>query len=438
LVVEALWEGQEPVIAKIFLHPSKAERHFGKELSGHAALTAAGIPTPDLLFQSRLDDGRTPALLFRNMTAYRNLEQHLSALSMDADRLGILKPVVALIADLHSAALIQQDIHPGNFLFSPASVMIVDAADIRSFRKKPFGKRKSLKNLALFFAQFRSEYDDVIDPLLGYYAGIRGWSLDHHLTLRFHRQVEAWRRWRRDKYLQKTRRTCTAFVARRTKYRFTVYDRAWFSNRDRGILASPDTYIEKGRLLKNGNSATVAKVSLGGHPLVIKRYNIKNHLHALQRCLRPSRAMRSWENAHMLKFLGVPTPQPIAVVEERWCFFRKRAYLITEYLPGPTLDQVIASGDRDCRLKTAWLQKIGIMLQHMTSARLSHGDFKATNFLLANEEVFLIDLDGMKRHRSSVAFQRAFSKDLRRLEHNWRTNKAVRKKFKALANSIKS
>ncbi|MBW1746795.1 MAG: hypothetical protein JRJ25_11240 [Deltaproteobacteria bacterium] len=88
------------------------------------------------------------------------------------------------------------------------------------------------------------------------------------------------------------------------------------------MIADPDSVIDSSRLLKEGNSSTVALAEVNGKLLVIKRYNIKNFIHALKRYLRNTRAWTSWRNAHRLELLGIPTPKPIAFLERRWGPFR--------------------------------------------------------------------------------------------------------------------
>ena len=69
--------------------------------------------------------------------------------------------------------------------------------------------------------------------------------------------------------------------------------------------------------LKRGRTATLARVEVNGRQLVIKRYNIKGPVHALSRSWRPSRAWHSWLEGHRLNFLGIATPRPLALVEQR-------------------------------------------------------------------------------------------------------------------------
>jgi hypothetical protein len=103
------------------------------------------------------------------------------------------------------------------------------------------------------------------------------------------------------------------------------------------LLAAPDRAISSGEVFKDGGTTTVARIVVKGRALLIKRYNLKNLRHALGRLWRPSRAWHSWREAHRLQFFDIPTPRPLALIEERCGPLRRRAWLICEYCPGPNL-----------------------------------------------------------------------------------------------------
>jgi len=408
----------EPVVAKIFLDPAAAERHYRRELQGIEALRTAGIPTPDLLFQGRLADGQSPVLLFREMRGFDNLAERLQQCDVDR-RFDILRPVVEAIAGLHAAGLKQRDIHPGNFLLSGNRVMIIDGDDIDKPGPSPLPQQDSLANLALFFAQFQPAYDAIVPRLTAVYSTCRRWPPDAVTIEDFKSAIQRWRRWRLKRFLPKTQRSCTAFIAQKAWRRFLACDREWYSPTRQPLLDDPDAFIETGTILKAGNSATVAKISIDGREMVVKRYNIKNLSHALRRVLRPSRAMTSWINAHRLRFWGIPTPRPIAVIEERWGIFRKRAFFIMDYLPGETIENVLRNGTEDARVVSDIIDQLETILGQLAAARISHGDFKATNFLISSGKVQIVDLDGLRVHRRSSSFKRAYDRDLLRLQRNW-------------------
>jgi len=62
---------------------------------------------------------------------------------------------------------------------------------------------------------------------------------------------------------------------------------------------------------------------------------------------------------------------------------------------------------------------LATLIKQLAAAQISHGDFKATNFLVSSSQLHLLDLDGMTAHRITGAFKKAFRKDLVRLRQNW-------------------
>jgi tRNA A-37 threonylcarbamoyl transferase component Bud32 len=168
---------------------------------------------------------------------------------------------------------------------------------------------------------------------------------------------------------------------------------------------------------------------VGSRRLVVKRYNIKNVWHAFKRSPRPSRAWKSWRNAHRLALLGILTPKPIAFMEKRWGPFRSKAYFITEYVEGIHLSRLLGSGRMKERNLKGLIDRFVGMLQSFIDASLSHGDFKATNFIVAREQIWLIDLDSMREHRFRWPFRKAFKKDCKRFMENWVNLPEVEKIF---------
>lgn len=59
------------------------------------------------------------------------------------------------------------------------------------------------------------------------------------------------------------------------------------------------------------------------------------------------------------------------------------------------------------------------LLHRLQEQRISHGDLKASNFLIQGDDVLLIDLDAMRQHHSAAAFRKAWRRDLQRFRRNW-------------------
>jgi len=71
----------------------------------------------------------------------------------------------------------------------------------------------------------------------------------------------------------------------------------------------------------------------------------------------------------------------------------------------------------------------GALLRMLADASISHGDFKATNFIFSNKKLFVIDLDAMREHRFRWRFRRAFRRDLKRFRQNWTESPIIDKLF---------
>ena len=82
-------------------------------------------------------------------------------------------------------------------------------------------------------------------------------------------------------------------------------------------------------------------------------------------------------------------------------------------------------------------QKLTGLLTQLALSRLSHGDMKATNFILSERGAVVIDLDAMRRHDAAESFQRAQRRDLRRFMRNWEACPETRAMFAEMLRASK-
>jgi tRNA A-37 threonylcarbamoyl transferase component Bud32 len=405
---EGLWNGQR-VLAKLFVASGSA-RHWQRELAGVRALAAASIPSPAVLASGTFAGGGR-YLLTAFLPDAKSLADTLPS-HFDTAR-PLLEAACERIGQLHTNGLVHDDPHPGNFLISSGMLLLIDGAAVQS-RTSPLPKREAQDNLSKFFAQLPP--DTPLEPLIAAYrAANPRYAMEPAGLFAL---IAAHRHFRLDDYLRKTVRPCTLFDVRQNLRRFTAVareDAAWLAP----LLDDPDAAMASGVLLKRGNTATVARVSFAGRSLVIKRYNIKNLAHALSRAWRPSRAWHAWREGHRLCFLGINTPKPRALIEERLGLLRRRAWLIADECSAPNLAEAFApyaDASAPPPLEAASLLHL---IQLLYVWRISHGDFKATNILLGADKATVIDLDAMTQHANPAAHTRAWRKDRARLLANW-------------------
>lgn len=188
--------------------------------------------------------------------------------------------------------------------------------------------------------------------------------------------------------------------------------------------------------MKDGNSTTVAEFNFDGKICVIKRYNLKSLWQKMKYLFKPSRAAKCWRNSLMLRMLGVETPRPFMIIEERlFGLLRQKAYFVCEKIEAPNLMEYF----EDKKLKNSELvqiiAKFRNLFQIMIDYKISHGDMKASNFIFHNEQLIVLDLDGMKRHKSNRSFKKAIMKDFNRFMKNWRNNE-YEEEFKSMIDEL--
>ena len=424
-VAQAEWRGR-PVLAKLLVG-DKAARHFQRERDGARLLAELGLNTP-LLLAEGLRDGEGGWLLFKYLEGAQSLWDVWRAVEhqplLSADQQAVLADALVSIAHMHAKGLWQADLHLDNLLRHSGQLFVIDGGGVQvETAGQPLSRGKVLENLGVFFAQLPAELTPFIEELLVHYLLANG---EHALPLEaLLKEVEKVRKWRLRDYLRKIARDCSLFAAKIGAFGLQVVRRDSQAELQ-PLLNNLDLLTEQGHIYKTGGAATVAQVQLQGRPLVIKRYNVKSVAHWLKRFWRPSRAWHSWVEGNRLQLLGIATPQPLAVLERRWCWLRGRAYLITEYCGG---QDIIARFQpyQDGPPPETELLALDRLFAALLRERISHGDFKGHN-LFWDERLgrwSLIDLDAMQQHRSARSFARAYARDRARFLRNWPADSAL-------------
>jgi tRNA A-37 threonylcarbamoyl transferase component Bud32 len=419
-----VWRGR-PVLAKLLVG-SKAARHFQRELNGVKLLAAQGLTTP-LLLADGLKEGEGGWLLFEFLEDAESLGdawQQVESLPVLADeQSAVLGDALGAIAQLHSKGLWQEDLHLDNLLRHGGELYLIDGAGIcAETAGQPLSRQKVLENLGVFFAQLPKALEPFTEELLVYYLLS---NAEHALPLEaLQKQIDKVRAWRLRDYLIKVGRECTLFAVQRGAFALRAIRREEEAAMV-PVLEQADALLDQGHLYKTGGAASVGKVDVAGRTLVIKRYNIKNFAHWLKRFWRPSRAWHSWREGNRLAFLGIATPKPLAVLEKRFLWLRSRAYLITEYLPGPDIIERFAPYVENGEAPESELQALDQLFARLIAERISHGDFKGHNLFWQDDRWALIDLDSMCQHRSLGSFAPAYARDRARFMRNWPESSAL-------------
>lgn len=414
--------GENSLLAKLFVGP-RAAKKAAEEAEAIERLSATEVVTPKLL-----DSGSaSPAAAWLFTEYLEGCETLTAKAQLDITAVsgaeGILDDgtlpggveAAQALANLHNNHLIHRDIHPGNILFYQQRCWIIDAADTLATTDA----LQKQSNLGLFLAQLPPSYWPELVQSYNRFAAI---EVDYDTVC-----AQAWRcqAKRAADLSEKSVRDCSLFKVRQSVGEFCA---VWRDQQDwlQPILDDLDGALAASQILKDGGSATVGLVQIGDRKIVIKRYNIKTWWHGLKRFWRPTRAWISWQAGIRLRALGIHTPKPLALKEERIGPFRKRGYLLVEASDGQDLlelldgdESVAGVAENETELLVKVVAEIQRLLDVMSRHHISHGDFKATN-LLWDEQLCVIDLDSIRWHSNETSWQTAFAKDKARLLRNWK------------------
>jgi len=435
-VCAATWD-DEQVVVKLFLG-RKALRYWEREKRGIELLQQRDIVTPELLFAGFTKDNNIPVLITRMISGAQTALERWERCSNDNERLELLKSLAEVIAQQHKHGLWQEDLHLGNFLLSADEVFTLDGdairAKIRTALLPPYISRS---NLSLFFAQIPPPYAHLFEDTLAHYTNVSGQSLPEWKTL-LTTELRQQRRKRRRTYVAKAFRTCTEFTRKRKNGRLLIHRSDAPPEFIRQIENDPDSLVAQGTVLKDGNSATVVRVESGSEKWVIKRYNIKNPWHLLKRCLRPTRAAISWGNAHRLKISGINTPQAVAMAEKRFGPLRLTGYYVCRFVEAPDVAEYFSDGRIEGTPQIQAASTLVRIFELFYNLGIHHGDCKATNFLLKEQEPWVIDLDAMREFNSRQKFLRHYKVDRARFLRNWNQDSTVHEWFDKRLPQIKT
>jgi len=436
VVALARWKDDLAVV-KIFIARSRWEQHVQREVEGIGLLLDAGLPTPALLGSGQCLDGESGFVLLEYLAESDSVRERWDS-SDEPGRKALLCDVVTLIARCHAHGLLQKDMHLDNFLLQGNALALLDAAALEQHAGDAEGvdNVNSLRNLALFFAQFPLSNDPVVPALYEHYRALRPGaqiSADASvLTALLHKKRMA----RLKLVWQKLFRETSANVCEQDVGHFLVRRRELSTPGWQRFIADPDAAMAGGVMLKDGNSSTVVQLRIDGRVVVVKRYNLKTWWHVVKRLFMPTRAARSWRNAHMLELLGIATPAPLLLLERRWGPLRREAWYVTEHVAGEEVQTLLLQTPVDTPQWQALLGQCRTLFSALRAYGIVHGDTKLTNFLLADGALQVLDLDAMRHESDARRLRRASESDIARFARNFTPGTPQHKAVQAMLSEM--
>jgi tRNA A-37 threonylcarbamoyl transferase component Bud32 len=403
---------QKEVFVKFF-HGKSAERYFTREKNGLELLANNGFLGPKKITDGHIvGDFLPPSWAISGEAFYLISEkvegQNLLDLwqSKDADQKDLLKKLVAQLSRYHQSAVMQTDIHFGNFIMNENEIACLDGDGVR----KSKSQQKHLENLALMCAQ------------AGFYCPLSNEEIlvaydDQSINDQFSKAFHEMRQWRVERLLMKVQRNCTAVSVRRKKNDTYFLNKKCDSQALHDFLKAPDKALDDGSaiMLKNGNTCTVYQVQINDEPMVIKRYNPRKGLKGKMDVLRAGRSKTCWTHSFAMRDNFLSTPESVALLIRKEGV-KRRDWLVSRMAEGVLLSDYVQGRQEAENI----LPEVQSFFDAMKQGRFSHGDCKATNFIVSSSgKLQVIDLDSSIFHKCGSSFEKAYKKDKARFLKNW-------------------
>jgi len=168
------------------------------------------------------------------------------------------------------------------------------------------------------------------------------------------------------------------------------------------LLPDPDRLFEAGQAIQSPwQSAATDKtiVEIRGKSYFLKRYNCLGSRYRLKSIVRTSRALKSWWAGWKFLELGLPTPRPVACLEERRFRLLGRSYILFDYW-GDSWSLLDLWSELSDVQRAQLLSVLGKELGKMHRQGVLHGDSNWRNILVSrvgtDVKISLIDLDGSR------------------------------------------
>lgn len=393
-------------------------------------LTQLGIPTTPFIGYGRR--GLNPAkqqsfIITKALTETISLEDFCRDWQNQPPPLSLKRALIANVAtiarQLHTHGINHRDFYICHFLLDKTRGMQAPYLYLIDLHRAQIRSRTPLRWIIKDIAGLYFSAMDLGLTRRDLYAFIKHYHPSLRLSLLQHQHF-----WSRVEKRARALYRKTFFIQKQTFDRKIICDMRYHTPAMQQLLNNPDSALQHA-LLKHDATTTVGLIKLDDRQLVVKRYNIKGFWHAFKRAISKSRASICWHYAQQLHSADISTPKPIAMLEKRYGIFRSTAYYMTEYIHAPHAADYFSKATTlsDDHLKVA--QKIARLFTQLTRKKLTHGDMKATNILIADGNPVLIDLDSMQQHRAGFHFARKKQHDLARFMKNWQHFPEIKQLF---------
>jgi len=324
--------GQAPdgrrMVVKLYYAGWSARRIWLRSERGYRAFIEKGFPAPAVLYSGYLPGHGVYALMLEYLDGYAGFDRALADIDAPSEKSALLEALVGILARQHSCGIIQNDPHLDNFMVRDTCICSIDG-DLVTSRESPIGKSSSLMNLARLMAMHFCIFGEGIERWITLYGESREWKMTGEDVRKVIHEVQRIRKRNLSKTLGKIFMTRGRLIAHRERGFFSVFFRPHADQFYHDVLeAAERIHSDKTdrtgryRQVAVGRENMLAWTSPGSGPLLLKG---------------SWPACRVWKNALMMKWLGIETLIPLALVIQEKGFLSSDCAVFFRPVMGPVL-----------------------------------------------------------------------------------------------------
>jgi tRNA A-37 threonylcarbamoyl transferase component Bud32 len=325
------------VVVKLFFSKRGACRHWKRSDRGSREFLKRGIPAPGILFSGYLPAYGFYAIVLEYLEGGTGLDRVMEGMSDPEKRRACLEALLSAVAAQHSRGIVQKDIHMGNFVMRGGEVFSLDGDLVRGM-PGPLDRGQSLMHVAWLFANHFDAFGPDVQRWWEAYCRNRGWVISENDAGILSEEILRIRRRNFSKTMGKVFRTWGPYLARKGKGFLSVYDNHTAIVAYETLLKLSQDKSHRGR---GGHGRVFREVHADGVHLLM--YSSQGYGPGAARGFWP--ACRIWKYACMLRWLGIRTPVPVALICRKTGVLRHECTVFFHMEKGDGLRGFFRSGE---------------------------------------------------------------------------------------------
>ncbi|MDZ7783619.1 MAG: lipopolysaccharide kinase InaA family protein [Halioglobus sp.] len=179
-----------------------------------------------------------------------------------------------------------------------------------------------------------------------------------------------------------------------------------------------DELFANGELIKEDHRSHIVRGQYKNEGFVAKCYKPSKRRYVIHGLLRGRGSLPAWNNIFTLRKLGIPTLEPVLLLEQRFLRLPRNSYLVTREIQGVELRTFLKENGGE--LNYQQLAGLRYLLEKFYGAQLIHGDMNEANIMVTEQGSLIIDLDKLHKPVNRQTFFEQFDVErnrfLRKLE----------------------